>query len=98
MYLKRKFLVGNLLIAALTGFVPILVGFYFHQLCVSDSVAETGAFPFNEYGGEHYVLWLSLGLATFAFILNLAREIVKDMEDVEGDKKLSAKTLPIVLG
>ena len=32
MHLKRRFLIGNLLIAALTALVPILVGFYFHQL------------------------------------------------------------------
>jgi 4-hydroxybenzoate polyprenyltransferase len=37
-------------------------------------------------------------LAIMAFIQNFAREIVKDMEDVEGDKLLHAKTIPMVLG
>lgn len=100
MHLKRRFLIGNLLIAALTGLVPVLVGFYFHQLYDLKEIpvqAQT-LFPFHQYQGEHFILWLSFGLATYAFILNLAREIVKDMEDVEGDKKLNAKTLPIVLG
>ena len=55
-------------------------------------------YPFESYAYTDYTIWLSLGLAGFAFILNFAREIVKDMEDVEGDKKLRAKTLPIVLG
>ena len=100
MHLKRRFLIGNLLIAALTGLVPVLVGFYFHQLyALKDTPVQAQTlFPFHQYQGGHFILWLSFGLATYAFILNLAREIVKDMEDVEGDKKLNAKTLPIVLG
>ena len=100
MHLKRKFLTGNILIAALTGLVPILVGFYFHQLynIKTPKIKPETLFPFDQYQGSNYILWLVFGLATFAFILNLAREIVKDMEDVEGDKKLPAKTLPIVLG
>lgn len=99
MYLKRKFLSGNIIIAALTGMVPILVGFYFHQVLeFSNGEQPITHYPFDQYLGENYILWLAAGLATFAFILNLAREIVKDMEDVEGDKKLNASTLPITIG
>jgi 4-hydroxybenzoate polyprenyltransferase len=36
--------------------------------------------------------------AVFAFILNLIREIVKDMEDVDGDYNQGMSTLPIALG
>lgn len=36
--------------------------------------------------------------ASFAFLVNLIREIVKDMEDIEGDKLAGAKTLPIKYG
>lgn len=34
----------------------------------------------------------------FAFLLSLQREIIKDMEDVEGDKLINAYTLPIAIG
>jgi len=34
----------------------------------------------------------------FAFMINLGREIIKDIEDVEGDLKAGVKTLPIVAG
>jgi 4-hydroxybenzoate polyprenyltransferase len=34
----------------------------------------------------------------FAFFISLIREIIKDIEDVEGDKKMNCKTLLIVLG
>jgi geranylgeranylglycerol-phosphate geranylgeranyltransferase len=36
--------------------------------------------------------------AIFAFIINLIREIVKDMQDVEGDKKIGAISIPIKFG
>jgi len=36
--------------------------------------------------------------ALFAFLTTLAREIVKDIEDVEGDAQTAARTLPIVTG
>ncbi|MCB0496365.1 MAG: geranylgeranylglycerol-phosphate geranylgeranyltransferase [Cyclobacteriaceae bacterium] len=36
--------------------------------------------------------------AIFAFFISLIREIVKDMEDIEGDEKFGCKTLPISIG
>lgn len=41
---------------------------------------------------------VSIYLGTYAFLMTMAREIVKDMEDVEGDKKEGATTLPIIYG
>jgi len=39
-----------------------------------------------------------LGYAIFAFQISLIREIVKDMEDIEGDSEFGSRTLPLVLG
>ena len=36
--------------------------------------------------------------AVFAFFINLIREIIKDMEDIQGDEHHGAKTLPILYG
>ena len=94
---KRLFLTGNILIAALTATVPLLVGYYFHQV-FDNQLPQLDLFTFSLDVDVHYIYYLTIGLGIFAFILNLAREIIKDMEDVEGDKKLPAKTLPIVLG
>jgi 4-hydroxybenzoate polyprenyltransferase len=41
---------------------------------------------------------LVLTYAIFAFFLNLIREIIKDIEDRNGDRKHGCRTLPIVLG
>jgi len=36
--------------------------------------------------------------AGFAFIISLVREVIKDIEDVEGDEKYNCKTMPVVWG
>ncbi len=36
--------------------------------------------------------------AVFAFLVNVAREVIKDVEDVEGDRKDGAVTLPVRFG
>lgn len=95
--LKRGFLLGNIVVAGLTALVPVLVGFYFYHL-ISIRELNSGAHyqTIHELIGS--LVWIITGLAVFAFILNLAREITKDIEDIEGDKLLKAKTLPIVMG
>ncbi|MGM0944992.1 MAG: geranylgeranylglycerol-phosphate geranylgeranyltransferase [Bacteroidota bacterium] len=41
---------------------------------------------------------LVITYAIFAFFLNLIREIIKDIEDRDGDRKHGCRTLPIVIG
>ncbi len=36
--------------------------------------------------------------SSFAFILSVVREVVKDIEDMEGDMKYNCRTMPIVWG
>ncbi len=43
-------------------------------------------------------LQLILMYAVFAFFISLIREIVKDLEDIEGDESFGCKTLPIAIG
>lgn len=38
------------------------------------------------------------GTAFFAFLINIIREMIKDIEDIEGDKSFRCRTLPIVYG
>jgi 4-hydroxybenzoate polyprenyltransferase len=110
MYFKRKFALGNIVIAGLTGLVPILVSIYFLTIFSLSTATDTWVgtiftigqdyFSFNPRGTETGQLILSFGFAMgiFAFFTNLAREVIKDAEDVEGDKLLKARTIPIVLG
>jgi 4-hydroxybenzoate polyprenyltransferase len=41
---------------------------------------------------------ISLLYAAFAFLVTLIREMVKDIEDVEGDRRYGCKTMPIIWG
>ena len=50
-----------------------------------------GAIAVGEIGLAGY-------LAVCAFLVNVAREVIKDIEDVEGDLSKGAKTLPIIWG
>ena len=106
MYFKRKPFIGNLLIAGMTALVPMLCGihFYFQIDFPKDNIS---VFPAVSTLHESIEVWkgflLTKGrfiyvLAFFAFTLNLSREIIKDIEDIEGDKLIFAKTLPLVLG
>jgi 4-hydroxybenzoate polyprenyltransferase len=100
MYFKRRFLIGNIVIALLTAMVPMLVGFYFkHMLEINVYNYPTiQAYPFTDIPSDYYLIFTSISLAIFAFLLNFAREIIKDIEDKEGDVLLKAKTLPLVIG
>ena len=44
------------------------------------------------------IITTSIYLGFFAFVMTTASEIVKDIEDMEGDKAEGAKTLPILYG
>ena len=41
---------------------------------------------------------LATGYVSFAFLLSMTREIIKDMEDIKGDAAAGCKTLPVVTG
>lgn len=95
MLFKRKILTGNLLIAGLTALVPLLVMIYF-------KVGNSIHLAYSEFDSDSWVAVIDYSiiylLAIFAFIQNLAREIVKDAQDVKGDKLIYVKSLPIVIG
>ena len=44
------------------------------------------------------LLKMSFLYAGFAFIISLIREVIKDMEDIEGDVRYDCRTMPIAWG
>lgn len=93
---KGTLILGNVIVALLTATVPIYIGIFF-QLDFKDALPRE-AYPFRFEDYTNFPMYLSLAFAGFAFVLNLIREVVKDMEDVEGDTFIKARTLPIVYG
>lgn len=86
--LKQIALVGNIVVAALLAFSVIIIG-------VFDIFPNTFAINQQQMSLAFTIL---LDYAKFAFCINLVREIIKDIEDIEGDKVQGMGTLPIVIG
>jgi 4-hydroxybenzoate polyprenyltransferase len=86
--LKQMVLVGNIVVALLLAFSVIIIGMF-------DIFPNT--FDINR---KQMTLAFSILLdyAKFAFIINLVREIIKDIQDVKGDALQEMKTLPITIG
>ncbi|WP_396191791.1 geranylgeranylglycerol-phosphate geranylgeranyltransferase [Flavobacterium sp.] len=86
--LKQIAVVGNIIVAALLAFSVIIIGIF-------DIVPNT--FDFNQK--QMMLAFVILfDYAKFAFIINLVREIIKDIEDIKGDTLQEMKTLPILIG
>lgn len=86
--LKRRMLVGNVLIALLTAWVILVVAW-----CEYNHLVRL-------HSGLHAdkILRETFLYAGFAFVISLVREVVKDMEDIEGDRRYGCRTMPIVWG
>jgi 4-hydroxybenzoate polyprenyltransferase len=91
---KRQLLVGNIIISVLVGLVPLMVLLFEFPLLVKRYQLYTLATGIN----FDFLLFWVCSYAGFAFLLNLVREIVKDMEDFEGDSAFGRQTIPIVWG
>jgi len=91
---KRQFLLGNLIVAFLTALVPLMVILFEVPLLIREYGREMIR---NQIDFHTLTAWVG-GYALFAFLFTLVREIVKDMEDFEGDRAYGRNTLPVVLG
>ncbi len=84
---KKKILIGNIIISLLTAWTILVLTLaeYRFRILPEDIVWQR-------------LLKMSFIYAGFAFILSLIREVIKDMEDIEGDIKYGCKTMPIAWG
>lgn len=87
---KRQLLVGNLVVALLSALVPLLPLIFEYPMFQ----VYWGSLVMYQIKLYPMVYWVS-GYAAFAFLLTLAREIIKDMEDFEGDSSFGRNTLPV---
>ncbi len=91
---KRQFLVGNLIVATLTATVPMITLLFelprlymVYWEMITRFELKLGIITY----------WVG-GYALFAFLLTLVREIIKDIEDFEGDQAFGRNTIPVFLG
>lgn len=85
---KKIAILGNLIVSFVLGLSVMMIGFY-------DLIPAT-------YDGNQKemmtLLYILFDYAVFAVIINFIREIVKDLEDVDGDYNQGMNTLPILIG
>lgn len=86
---KKSFLIGNLLISLLVAWTIVI--FFLSKINPLDLVKG------EELRQARFYQLCSL-YAGFAFLSTMARELMKDIEDREGDRRYGCKTLPIVWG
>ncbi|HET8803345.1 MAG TPA: geranylgeranylglycerol-phosphate geranylgeranyltransferase [Aequorivita sp.] len=87
-YLKGMLVIGNLLISFLVAMSLIIVGL-FDLLPAINTENQTS---------QSAVFKIVLHFSLFAFFINLIREIVKDLQDINGDKNGGMNTLAIAIG
>ena len=90
---KRQFLIGNFIVSllcALSILLPLIAETAMLEATYGELLRQTLIL-------KQLYTWVG-GYAIFAFIVTLIREIVKDIEDIEGDRQMECRTLPVVWG
>ncbi|MDI5950175.1 geranylgeranylglycerol-phosphate geranylgeranyltransferase [Flavobacterium yafengii] len=86
--LKQMMVIGNIIVALLLSFSVVIIGIF-------------DLFPTIHEGNQQQmgvIFSILLDYALFTFFLNFMREIIKDIEDVDGDYNQGMNTLPIAIG
>jgi len=84
--LKKSFLWGNIAVASMSAGTIVMVWIVENQFIqVPDKPSII-------------ITCIVAAISIFAFLLSFLREIVKDIEDVEGDRLIKCRSLPIVFG
>ncbi len=86
--LKSTILIGNIIVSTLVSLSILVIGVF--EIIPMITAESRNAYTF--------LFKFLLDYALFAFLVNLIREIVKDLEDVDGDYKAGYYTLPLAIG
>jgi 4-hydroxybenzoate polyprenyltransferase len=87
---KKQLLVGNIVVSALCAFIIVVPVLYEKHLYIASN---------DELGlAASHIFALMFYYVLFAFFMTMIREIIKDMEDVQGDEKYNCRTLPVITG
>jgi 4-hydroxybenzoate polyprenyltransferase len=93
-HFKRQLLTGNITVALLTAAVTFMPFIYEMGLMQKANPDFFWEYRFAVISSLKYA-WI---YALFAFITTMAREIIKDLEDYQGDKATGCHTMPIAWG
>lgn len=90
---KKRLIIGNFIIAFCGSLSIVLLWLYEFFSLRNDAPSFILVYPqFSK------INLLMGGYALFAFLTTMIREILKDIEDIEGDQRQGCNTLPIAYG
>lgn len=87
---KKQPLIGNVVVAIFCAFVPGIILYAEWDVLLSAS--------FKSANEVEFIYNMFLAYISFAFLSTMVREVVKDIEDVEGDGQAQYCTLPVSYG
>ena len=90
---QKTYLAGNLMIALMSGLVVLIVWIAEMFALLANPVKYVEVINQVKIVG-----WITLAYTLFAFLVTLVREVLKDIEDMQGDSAHGYRTLPIVSG
>lgn len=101
-----SYLTGNWIPFAIVLIADVILYLYAYKLKATPLIGNLAVGFMTGFGfvfggftiNNPSIIMTSIFLGFFAFVMTTAREIVKDIEDVEGDMKDGARTLPILIG
>ena len=82
-FFKKKLIWGNVAVA-FTAAAPVLLPWIFVKILSGN------------YSENRFLNHVITATFIFAWLMHFAREIVKDIEDINGDKELNCRSIPIV--
>ncbi|MEZ4909051.1 MAG: geranylgeranylglycerol-phosphate geranylgeranyltransferase [Saprospiraceae bacterium] len=88
--LKKSFLIGNILVSAFSSAVIAILLFV-----EKDGLSRLKFLSLSDF---NFIVSIFIVYIIFSFIVSMSREIVKDIEDLEGDRFVNANTMPVVIG
>ena len=93
---KKMLFVGNVIVSIMTAMVPLQVLLFEYTYQANNGVEIIGD---GRLQNQLYIisLWV-ISFSFFAFITNLIREIIKDIEDIRGDLRYGRSSAPIAIG
>ncbi len=94
---KKKLLSGNIIISALTAWV-VMVVFFFTDHFSPGLLPDWRVHESLNNNVHRRLIRISFLYAGFAFVVSLIREVIKDLEDMEGDARYGCKTMPLEWG
>jgi 4-hydroxybenzoate polyprenyltransferase len=92
---KRQFLIGNIIVAFCAALIPTVISLA--EISFLSLPQHYNTIVFETIVPKTVYTW-TLGFSAFAFLGTLIREIIKDMEDIEGDQEVESRTMPNVWG